>query len=613
MRTQKQTFSALLMSILALFAVGHAAADPLLDMLPAETLVCVRINNLDMALTQLDAYLTGTSPFPIGMMAKGQLSQIVGDPEMTGINTGGNFCFIMFAGADTADLVGGLLVPMTSFSDFVAKNPNCKKDETGAILLTSPGLPMGSLELTELAEGKYALVTPKEMVSAELVKTKITSVKTALKSRLSAEQAKQGTTAPVWAYVNTDALYKQYSQDILQGLDSAGQGMTMAMQADQTMAKQMGPMAEFFQVYFNMYAEMFKTFAGDADSITLALTPDASNLTLDIGLKAKDGSQTAKMLATDTQPGDYKFTGYMDSRNAINGIMKMDPASLQQMYDTMFDILDKAANGKIKPETLTKSKAMTRKSLAAMGDELAFSFSYAGGKPPFNVVEVVAVKDPKVMQDAMKDSMDLVGDLYSQMGLPMTFNYQPNTGTYKNAAIDTMVLTVANLDDPNNPAAQAMEQMYGGHLTYQIAHTADQYFIAMGPDSEATLKKAIDQNASAPATGEVKAAIDLMNKAGYGDFACSINIIKLFTGLGEMMQSMEAIAGAGENPIPADILAIAKNVPSQSSLAMGGKTVNGQVSLRTVLPKQHLMEIMSVVMQAQQKMMMQQMQSSNGQ
>ena len=52
------------------------------------------------------------------------------------------------------------------------------------------------------------------------------------------------------------------------------------------------------------------------------------------------------------------------------------------------------------------------------------------------------------------------------------------------------------------------------------------------------------------------------------------------------------------------------NIPSQSSLAIGGRIDDGQLGTRTVLPKQHLIEIFGAAMQIQQKMMPQPSQQS---
>jgi hypothetical protein len=340
------------------------------------------------------------------------------------------------------------------------------------------------------------------------------------------------------------------------------------------------------------------------------LTPDAGNLSLDLSLKAKKGSETAAMLdAGPTSTNNYSMTGYLDNDNAVNGVMKMNIASMQMMYDKMFDILGKANTGKIKSGTVSKMKSFTQKYIATMGNEIAFSFSYAGVQPPIKLVEVIKMKDMKTALSLTEDSMSLVGDLYTEMGMPMTFKYNHNTGTYKDATLDTMTISFPKSDNAADPMSMAMEQIYGDGFVYQVAHTDDKYYMTMGGDAEAALKKAVDQDGTAPATGEVKAAIDTLSKAGYGDFACSVNVIKLITGLGEMIESMGAMHPANQSPVPQGLFAIAKSIPSQSSLALGGKSSDGEASLRLVLPKQHLMELMSMAMQMQQQMMMQQMQS----
>jgi hypothetical protein len=184
------------------------------------------------------------------MLAKGQLGQIVGDPMLTGIDTGGNVCFAMFSHPESGDPIGGLLVPMTSFDDFVAKNPNCKKDETGAIVLESANSPMGNFELAELAGGKYALVLPQTFGTINQVKAQITSTNKALQTSLSAAQAKEAVTAPAWVYINAQAMYDKYSQAVLGELESSQENISSIME-NPAMAAQMGPMSEMIEMYFN--------------------------------------------------------------------------------------------------------------------------------------------------------------------------------------------------------------------------------------------------------------------------------------------------------------------------------------------------------------------------
>ena len=597
MKTQKLSIRKFLIisCLMAVLAAGvvQAADDALLEMLPEDALFCVRINDLNATLGKMDAYLTGASPVPVSlaMLVNMQMAGAVGDPMMTGINMNGTF-----AAVGLGDMTVGFLVPVSDFAEFVKNNPNCNEGEDGIAILSAEGA-MISFAMVSAGKG-YAIVV------AEPEKARLGALKTALSAngslaeRISVTQMQEAVTAPVWAYINTAALYNQFSPMVLSQLDMAQQNMPM------------GSMGEAVGLYFKMYAELFKTFAGDADSVTIALTPDAASLSLDLSLKAKDGSETAQMLVSNpTADEKYTFTGYLNNDMAVNGLMKMDQVSMQKMYDKFFDILGTLDKEQDNSDTVAKMKAITRKSLAAMGGEAAFSFSYSGAMPPFTVTEVVAVKDMSAVAEIMKDSMNMAGDFYAEIGIPMTFDYQAGTSSYKGATIDTISIDITSMmasDDPNNPMGEAMKQLYGDALTYIFAHDKDKYYVAMGGDAETEVKKLIDKDASAPATGEVKAAIDLLQKGGYNDFACSINIIKLLSGLGDMMKNMEGLQPSDcPNQIPTELFSGLGSIPSQSSLAMGGKISDGQISTRIVLPKQHLMEVMAAVMQIQQKTMQQ--------
>lgn len=567
----------------------QAASDDMLEMLPENTLFCVRINDLNTTLSQMDAYLTGASPIPLSlnMLANMKMAEILGDPMMTGIEMGG-----VFGVVGLPDKTTGILVPVTNFADFVENNPNCNQDENGITILASEGAMIG-FALASANDGTYAIAVP------EFEKAKLSTLKAALNTgysladQLSPSQSRQAADAPVWAYVNTATLYEQFSPSLLTQFDLMEQNLP---------TEEFGEMADLVKLYLNLYTEMFTTFLGDADSITVALTPDAANLSLDIALKAKDGSETAQMLIAHPDPDrGYAYTGYLNSDLAVNGIMKMDQPGLQKIYDKLFDLLDAADSEQMPGEVTEKMKSLARKNLAVTGDEAAFSFSYVAGKPPFQFTEVIAVDDMDAMTDLMDESWALAGDFYEEIGMPLTFE-STDVSSYNGATISKIIIALPTSDDPNDPMGMAMQQIYGGQLTYILAHDQERFYAAIGDDAEETVKQLIDRTASAPAAGEVKAAIDLLEKSGYSDFACSVNLIKLFGGLGDMMGSVEELMGGAPCPMPMQIFSSLNNIPTQSSLAVGGKVDNGQLSLRIILPKQHLSEIMAIVMQLQQQM-----------
>src|SRR3972149_7995767 len=97
------------------------AGDELLGMLPAESLFCVRVNNLDNSLSRIDQYLSGISPMPmfLSMMVRGQLVKLLGSPELTGLNMKGSFAIFGVAsagkptGPEPSDMFIGVLAPVT--------------------------------------------------------------------------------------------------------------------------------------------------------------------------------------------------------------------------------------------------------------------------------------------------------------------------------------------------------------------------------------------------------------------------------------------------------------------------------------------------------------------
>lgn len=582
--------------ILLTVAVGNlrAAGDALLNTLPGDCTFCVRINDLSGSMAKIDQYLVGVAPIGTAMMVNMQLAGIVGDPMLNGIDMNGTFVAV-----GLPDFTVGVLVPVTSYADFVKKNANCTPIEDGVTLLSSPNSMMGAFALAGTANDKYAIVVPEaQKASLAALKAALSNKTSTLAKRLSATQSAESASAPVWAYVNLAALYNQFSPMVIGALGNA----------EANMPSEMGPeVKEIFAIYM----EAFKELAGSADSATLAITPDPASLSIDLSLRAKDGSELAQMLVADPKaPKGFAFTGYMDNSNAVNGIMKVNKKSLGLMYDKMFDIIAKSKPSTDMSALIGKMKTFTSKWLPVMGDEAAFSFSYASGKPPFKFHEVVGIQDAAAAKKLMGEGMDMAGDFYAAMGIPMTFQYKPDVATYKNVDINQMVLTFQKSDDPNDQMQKMIEQMYGGNLTYNIATSANALFVNMGDEGENGLKKLIDQQPAAAPTGEVKAAFDALQKTPYTDFICSVNVIKLMAGLGGMMQTMGNIPDGPS--MPKDLFSGLDQMPSQSSLAIGGKCADGQTGIRIMLPKQHLMEIMGAVKQIQQKVMSQQQQMNNG-
>lgn len=576
---------------------AQEASDPLLNTLPADCIGVLRVNNLNDALTKIDTYLAGASPVPLTMMVNMQLAAITGDPALTGIDKAGSFVLIAMP-AGEEEVAAGLLVPVTSFDEFIGANQFITKSEDGTALLKAPQSPVGGSVLSPVLGGKYALAMPEEEKELLAVLKSAIENKTSqrLSARLNAVQAKEAVSAPVWGFVNLSLAYDKYGQDLLAGIEETMQAASQEATA--------GMMA----FAGKMYSEMFKEFAGDADSLTFSVQPEAALLTIDTTLRSKDGSELAKMLQADPAAAkDYKLAGFADNAYAVNGAIKINQPLFKQYNEMMIRIMDTAAQGETSSEQSAKTKELMNQMMQMLGSEVVFSFSYAAGTPPMRLREVFELKEGSSMKSLMEPGLEVANAMYKSMGFPFAMTYKPGSETYKGVAIDALKLTFSGeQENADEQLTKEFEKIYGPEgIEYYMAQKGRLVFVTMGSKGLDEIKGLIDQQASPPAGGDIKQALDLLAPTGHTDAAVSINVIRLMKGLGEMLQSITA---GQTTQSPFTNIFSGLNLQSQSSLVIGSKVADGQLGLRTALPKQHLIEIVTAAMQIQQQMMQQQQQ-----
>lgn len=588
--------------VLAISFIGSAVqaaqppADLILQTLPEDCIAVVRINNLNDALAKLDTYLAGAVPLPVAMTVNMQLAGILGDPALTGIDKAGSFVLLaMQAGED--EVKAGMLIPLTGFDELTGSNQHITKSEDGTALLQSPQSPIGAIALSSVLNGKYALAVPEsEKEALGLLKKAIEDKSTKrLAGRLNAAQTKEAVSSPLWSFLNIALIYDKYGEDLTAAIEEGMQAATQEATG--------GMMAAVSKIY----AEMFKTFVGEADSLTLALQPEAALLTLDTTLRAKEGSELAKMLQADPAAAKaYQLAGFTDSSFAVNALMRINQPLLQHYNEMMVQIMDAAGQDGTSAEESQKMKDVMAQMMQMMGNEIAFSFSYASGTPPLRLREVIALKEGSSMKTLMPQGIEIANSMYKSMEMPIEISYITGAETYQGVAIDVLKMSFMKAEDEaDEEIAEAIQSMYGTDgMQYYAAQKGNLMLVAMGPKGLDEIKAMIDQPAAAAASSDIKGALDLLSGTGHTDLVMSMNIIRLMKGLGEMLQSM----GGGAMPDMVKNIFSGINIQSQSSLIMGGKIADGQFGLRTALPKQHLVEVMTAVMQIQQQMMQQQMQ-----
>ncbi|RPJ33587.1 MAG: hypothetical protein EHM35_10400, partial [Planctomycetaceae bacterium] len=187
-----------------------ASGDPI-SVIPADSLFCVRINNLTGTMGKIDQFLTGISPIGVSMIVPDQLAKFLGSTEPKGINMSGSFAiFGPLPGGDKPDIKRfGLLVPMSDYKQFTEGNPNVTPPDAQGLSAIGPkeqpmfmaaGVPGYALVTTP--NNRQALIETKKLLAGPGA--------TALAKRLSPDELKRAQDAPVWGYANIQTVSKMY-------------------------------------------------------------------------------------------------------------------------------------------------------------------------------------------------------------------------------------------------------------------------------------------------------------------------------------------------------------------------------------------------------------------
>ena len=592
-------FSMLLMvspSFLVCPSYAAAGQASLMTALPENTLFCVRINNFTNTLGQMDQYLAGTSPIPLSMTINMLLSGILGDPTMNGINKYGTFAVVGIILEDQAEPAVAFLVPTTDLKQYTS-NPNCQgPDENGIYTMNGPNSSVGPIIFIPIINNSYLLIgTPDQSDTLLSIQAVLKEKKTSLTDTLNTVDAENAASAPVWAWLNLKIGYDLAAPFIHKGFEEGMKAQTEKGMGDQK------KIAEGLMTGVDEWMQQ-------SDSLSVVLTPQSDLLSAEFYFIAKEDSELAKTLvrSPDTKTG-FTLGGYLNPEAQINGLMNMNKPLWIKANEKVLALLTTAVSGSESPDLMTKIKSMMDLSMKAMGSEIAFSFGYNAGTPPFSMREVVAINDQKALQEMLQESSSMVSELYGEMGLPMTFHIEQGVETYKGFTLDTVSIRMDLSENSSEQEKIQLETLYGKEgLTYPLAISKDRLMLTMGPNTDENLKKLIDTSSSLPSMPvDMQSAMKIIPHADTADFVMSINVVRLIKGFAEMM----AKAAPQGTPIPPfGSLLEGIQMNAQSAMAVGAHIEKGQIRTTVALPKQELMEIMAVVMQIQQKVMLQQMQ-----
>ena len=599
--------SVLLISVI--FSADIYAADELLELIPADSLFCVRLNNFDYTLGQIDQFLAGASPMPMGvsMMARMQLAGFVGDPMLSNVNTAGSFAIFAVAMPASAEspqaaampdvFIGGVM-PISNFQQFASSNANCSEpDAKGICELTSNNF-CSQQKMLITKTGNYALITsPGNYDNLVIVAKSMLSKKAGLSSVVDIDTAKLSASEPLWIFGNARQAKNSFGEIILGQLQ---QFKMMAANMGSAGAAGGAPPAEIM----NLYIGLIESLMNETKSLSITINPKSSVLNLKAVVAAVPSTEMADIFTSGlSAKKENKLLSYFNDDAMMNVACKMDSPFFRKLNIKSADLFASVLSPTDANTKVIDIKALVNDSFDATGGDMAFSFltdaNAASGNPGFAGQYIFEVRDADKFNKVMDTSAQLVnttmaGFCNNKMGMEVNFVIKRNVDKYKGVSIDSTKFAF-KITDQNSPEGQMMTSMYGDGLDYRQAMVGKLCVSAFAGDADATIRELIDtaKANSAQMPQGVKAATSLIADSATADFMGTLNYIRML----KMMTSMM--------PMPAGVNRPQINTPTSSCIAFAGRAGSGRLTIDIALPKEHLTEIMAAVMAMQQQMMMQ--------
>lgn len=583
--------------LLGVMAAGPVCAQDVLDLIPAESLVVVRINQFDNTLGQLDKFLAGISPMGVQMVIRAQLGQALGSPALNGVDMDGTFA--AFAVAPEASAGGGLppiypgiLIPVSDYDKFISGNANCgAPDEQGVSAITGPGNRDAETPwLIATKTGNHALITMGALYPQVLRYKEMMGSTTSASGRmdtmagtLASADKKIANQAPVWIYADVAQASRMFKPFVDNGF-AMFKGMIAQKMAEDM--KDQGPPMDI-GVILDMYGAILDMIMTQTQSVSLTIDPKPDRVTFSETISAVPGTDMAAMLAKDTDGKPNRLTGFAEDGAAMSFVGTLGD-SWKHMYINSIDLLSVMAGDSLTDENAARMKKMAADMIDVLEGPIAFSFSIdAASKPPFDIKYAFGVKDGERLKELLKESVAMfnetgVADVYKGMGIQMGYSVDYGTSTYRGVSIDSARLTMESAS-PENQMGKIVEGMYGGGFNYRWAVANKTCLVAVGGDVDAQIRKMIDKiKAGTPQAmgSEMRTAFSVLPGADKADFVMTYNYVRLLNMVGAMAEVM------GEKA--PDI-----NIKTTSHLSIAGWGGENRARFDMVVPKQHVFEMVS--------------------
>ncbi len=587
--------------------------DQALKYVPDNALFCVRVNNFNKSMTQLDQFLSDVYPISTSALVKGLLPGLLGSPELAGLNMDGSLTVFgailnsqssqssdanntvdMYAmlnnqgpkPSDSINIFAGILVPVSNYKQFIDGIANkTPADDKGVVKLPS----LQNILVTQL--GNCALMTW-ETNYDNLVKFKNQTTAATLSSILDSSQAKQATSEPIWIYGNIEQAAKTFGPMLTVAIDGLKSSLA-DMPVDAT-----GMDEAQLQNIMNMYVSMLDTILKEVKTVSMSINPAQNALNMTHVVNTVPGTKMAQMFSSSSVK-ENNLLPYLEDGSMMNFAFSLNSPIWTESVDLQVNMISMLGGDTMSKELLDKMKSISKQVMDNVSGNAAYTFSEdKNSKFPFKGKYLIGVKDEKKFQQLINESTELMmnsgfKDMYKSMGMEAEFKINRNVETYKGVAIDSAKLTI-NVEDSDNPQAQMVKSMYGEGIEYRWGVTKGLFAASIGNDSAKTIHELIDQIQSGSAKqvcSETQAALALIPGSEKADFFFTMNALRL----------MKMSLGMTGSMLPVQLPSL-DNVQTKSNIVIAGKSDKGIMTIQLAIPKEHIKEIMNAVTTIQQKM-----------
>jgi len=564
----------------------QAVAGPL-QLLPADTLFCVRVNNLEATGDALTAYLQGLigEDDNVKEAIVKKLAEAFGQEQLQAVRMTGSFALfglnLPVEGQNMNPFAGlfvGALLPVTNYENFVSRNANVgEPGDDGVCEIKIDGGVRGLATSVR----RFALVSH----NADRAKfLKAREVLSQRENRLAGaldEQERELARKPLWAYGNARQASRIVGPMIFMGLEG------MKMQLRQMQQQGQGPMVGNVDGIIDFYSAIINVIMEGTDRVSLAAEPSSEMCRFTFTSRAVDGTLLDELMVAPPQAEIGSLGGYLDDGAMFNMITRIGKPGLRTAYVKMIDLLIKITGEKISPEDAEKLRSLTVKAIDSLGDAAAFSFK-AGS--PFAAKSVMRIEDEQAYKSVMAESLKMMADgtfdkLYSAFGLNMRLGAEATDSEYRGAKVGKAVMRFS-MGDADSKENKAMQKILGDGIEYSWAVTDGYAVDYMGQGSGEGVRKLIDQvKAGGPGEPgpELMQAHDVFmadrQEEPQYDFAGTLNIVRL---MNMMVGFMGATTGQEVEPMALE---------SRHNVVFAGKCADGALMVETVVPRAHLLEI----------------------